>query len=433
MIEKFKKLIAKGSDKGLARDSATIAVGQILRLGLQACYFVVIARTLGPDQYGAFVAITALAAVAAPFAGLGAPNILLKNVSRDAKLLPVYWGNGIALICTSGVLFTLGLLAVAPLIVRPGLWSALLMVCVADLILIRLVELASFAATALGRMGETARLNVYISLTRLIAIILLLLVDAKPTVRQWTVAYIAASVVCSLYALITTSRIAGISFELKRIKTELAEASYFAVGGAAATVYNDIDKSMMARLSDLTSTGIYGAAYRIIDVSMAPIRAMTAAAYPEFFRRGERGLQATEQYAFGLIKRAAVFGAMIFVGCLLGAGLIPYALGPGFRSSVEATRWLAVIPLLRCVHLFLADSLSGAGYQGLRTAVQVGIGGLNIWLNIILIPRWSWRGAAWASVLCDGALALAFLLILRCLGRMRSSAAVEYAGAVEKI
>jgi O-antigen/teichoic acid export membrane protein len=73
----------------------------------------------------------------------------------------------------------------------------------------------------------------------------------------------------------------------------VAEGAYFAAGGSAATFYNDIDKTMLARMSDMRSTGIYGAAYRLIDVSMAPIKAMTSSAYAEFFRQGVKGPKAT--------------------------------------------------------------------------------------------------------------------------------------------
>jgi O-antigen/teichoic acid export membrane protein len=35
---------------------------------------------------------------------------------------------------------------------------------------------------------------------------------------------------------------------------------------------------------------------------------------------------------------------------------------------------------------------------------------LNIGLNLVLLPRWSWRGAAWTSLGCDGLLVVVFWL-----------------------
>jgi O-antigen/teichoic acid export membrane protein len=294
-----------------------------------------------------------------------------------------------------------------------GLTIALFFVCVSDLILIRVVDLAGFAFGALGRMGEAAKLNVYVGLARLGSVLVLVMTVKHPDVQQWTVAYVVGSMASSLYSFIRVTSVAGIRFSLGLMRKEITESSYFAVGTSAATIYNDIDKTMLARLSDFASTGIYSAAYRLIDVSIAPVRAMTSAAYPEMFRRGHHGPKAAEEYAWKLVKRSASFGLAVFLCLFIGAPILPHVLGNSFHSSVEAMRWLAVIPLLRCVHVFLGDALSGAGYQGTRTSVQVGIGVLNIVLNIYFIARWSWRGAAWTSVMCDGLLLLGFWVALK--------------------
>jgi O-antigen/teichoic acid export membrane protein len=78
-----------------------------------------------------------------------------------------------------------------------------------------------------------------------------------------------------------------------------------------------------------------------------------------------------------------------------------------------AVRLLALIPVMRCVHWFLADALSGANAQGLRTMVQVGVAVLNIGLNLIILPRWSWVGAAWTSLASDAILMVSIYGIVR--------------------
>ncbi|MGC1300439.1 MAG: oligosaccharide flippase family protein, partial [Alloacidobacterium sp.] len=107
-------MIGRLRTSGFAANTAKFAIGQGLRLAIQAAYFVLIARSLGPKQYGAFVAMTSLVAIAAPFAGFGSPMVLLKYVSRDRSLLAGYWGNGLLTIAVSGALLSLVILAVAP-------------------------------------------------------------------------------------------------------------------------------------------------------------------------------------------------------------------------------------------------------------------------------------------------------------------------------
>ncbi len=392
----------------LAKDTLTMSVGNVLRLFLQAVYFIAIARTLGSRQYGEFVAILAVIGVITPFAGLGSPSILLRSVSQDRGLLRTYWGNGLILIASTGSLFTGALCIFASLIL--GKESLLCMIClsISELLLSRVVELASFAFTALGKMRDTALLNIYISLSRLLCILCLAAIKTKPTLEDWCIAVLCGTSVCAAYSLWRIQRLEGAGLDLDILKRELSQSAFFAIGNSAATFYNDVDKSMLARLSSASAAGTYGAAYKIIDVSMAPIRAMTASSYAEFFRRGAAGPAHAMDYAKQLIKKSALFGIAIFVALMLAAPALPLVLGRTFEDSIEALRWLALIPLMRSIHLFLGDVLSGCGLNGSRTLVQVVVAVVNIGMNFILIRRWSWRGAAWSSLLCDALLLIGF-------------------------
>jgi len=79
---------------------------------------------------------------------------------------------------------------------------------------------------------------------------------------------------------------------------------------------------------------------------------------------------------------------------------------------------------LKAIHYFGADALTGAGHQGYRTVVQVGIAALNILLNLWLIPLYSWRGAAIATIVSDGLMGVAIWTLVWYLarhgGRLRS-------------
>jgi O-antigen/teichoic acid export membrane protein len=68
---------------------------------------------------------------------------------------------------------------------------------------------------------------------------------------------------------------------------------------------------------------------------------------------------------------------------------------------------------MRCVHWFLADALSGANAQILRTSIQVGVALLNIGLNLVILPRWSWVGAAWTSLASDAVLMVGIYLAVQ--------------------
>jgi O-antigen/teichoic acid export membrane protein len=223
--------------------------------------------------------------------------------------------------------------------------------------------------------------------------------------------YLLTSLLGTVYAVWKGSQLWGVpAIDLPALREDVAEGVFFSIGSAATTVYNDIDKIMLSKLSDLASTGVYAAAYRVVDVSMTPVRSLVSAAYPQFFRKGVGGIRATYPYALSLIPKAAIYGVFASASLWLFAPVLPIILGSKYDAVVPALRWLALIPLLRCFHVFLADALSGAGLQRIRTSIQVIVALLNIGLNLVILPRWSWRGAAWTSLGCDGLLVVIFWL-----------------------
>src|SRR3954451_12507042 len=100
----MRTLIDKARSSPLAKNTLWMFLGQALRIIVQAVYFIVIARLLGPAQYGAFVAVVALVAILAPFATLGFGNLLVKNVVRDRSTFAVCWGNALLVAAVSASL-----------------------------------------------------------------------------------------------------------------------------------------------------------------------------------------------------------------------------------------------------------------------------------------------------------------------------------------
>jgi O-antigen/teichoic acid export membrane protein len=186
---------------------------------------------------------------------------------------------------------------------------------------------------------------------------------------------------------------------------ELREGLYYSVSQSAQTIYNDIDKTMLAKLGDLSAAGIYAAAYRIIDVSVVPATSMRAAAYPGYFRAGQNGVSSSLAYTRRLLPKPILLSIVILAALLIGAPIVISFLGNKYAASVEVLRWLAPLPLLKTMHVFLADALTGAGYQRLRTVIQVAVAGFNVLFNLWIIPAYSWRGAAWSSIVSDALLA----------------------------
>ena len=391
------------SKKDLFRDTLHMSIGQGGKLVIQAIYFVLIARSLGPAYYGAFVAITALTGIIAPFSGLGTPNLFTKNFRSGKRSAQVCWGNGLMVTIITGAFFSLAVTVLNLVLHLKATLLVIFVVAICDLIFMKIADLAAFGFSATGSMKDTALQGFIMSALRLVAIAFLSWQFHPVQFNQWIFAYVVTGIVGALYAVYKAWRMWGRpELDLAAAREDTREGVYFSISTSAQSIYNDIDKTMLGRLASLVDTGTYGAAYRFIDVSMTPVRSLVSAAYPQFFRIGaEGGLKATRSYAFKLISKAILYGLGIFVVLELAAPLIPYVLGRRYEAVVPAVRWLAVIPVFRCIHSFLADALTGAGFQGSRTVIQIVIALVNILLNLWILPRWSWRGAAWTSIASD--------------------------------
>src|SRR5271165_1848718 len=313
----------------LARNTGWMLIGQGFRLVIQAMYFTVIARSLGVQNYGAFVGVVGLVGILYPFATLGSGNLLVKNVARDGKQFKKNFGLAILTILFSGsILF--GLVVLVSHFLLPGTIPARLVILVAasDLIAMSITTICGQAFLAFEGLKLTALISVLLSAMRLAGALIMVALYHSPSALQWGAFYFGTTSLAAMAALGMVFVKLGVPvFTLSRTGAESREGFYFSAGASAETIYNDIDKAMLARLGTLAATGIYGAAYRLIDVSFAPVASLLAAAYPGFFRAGVGGITATIKYAKPLLLRALVYAAVISIAVLAGAGIVPYVLG----------------------------------------------------------------------------------------------------------
>jgi O-antigen/teichoic acid export membrane protein len=391
----------------LARNTLWMFVGQGLRLVIQALYFVEIARSLGARNYGAFVGVVALVGIMYPFGDFGSGNLLVKNVSRNKRLFATYWGRALTTTAATSSGLFVGVLLLAHFLLPATIpLTLVLLVAASDLVGLNIIAICGQSFQAFDRLHWTAAINILISASRLIGASVLIAFNHHPSPLDWGYIYFCSTAgVAAIACILVISKLGSPRFNLLRSAAEFREGFYFSAGLSAQTIYNDIDKTMLVRLGTLEATGIYAAAYRLIDVCFVPVSSLLYASYSNFFRAGAGGIGACLAYAKPLLLRALGYAVFACLALLLCAGAVPYVLGSGYAKTAEALRWLAVLPALKVIHYFFSNALTGAGYQAWRTLIQVGVAVFNVLINLWLIPLYSWRGAAWSSVASDALLA----------------------------
>jgi len=400
----------------LLHGSAWIVSGQFVSMAFQAVYFVLMGRTLGSREYGAFVGVVALVALLTQFSSAGMEMILLRNISRDRRSFAATWGNALLITGCGFVLLLAAAALIGSLTLRPQFRLLIPWIALSDALFGKLVQLASRAFQGAGEMSYCARLTAFVYAARATLAAALYLYarywSGHPDARTWAHIYWLAPFAVAVFAFwLITSQLGWPRFQRLRLR-DLSEGLSFSFSSSSISAYNDIDKTFLISLGQTWAAGIYSAAYRVVDVASAPIYGIYAAATPRLFREGARSVGHASTQSRRLLLRTIPYGLAVAAALYFAAPVLPRLFGASFQGSVAALRWLCLLPLLRVFHYAWGTTITASASQWNRTATQFGAAALNLLLNFLLIPRWSWQGAAVASLITDGSLALSSRFVL---------------------
>ncbi|HEY9767788.1 MAG TPA: oligosaccharide flippase family protein [Coleofasciculaceae cyanobacterium] len=402
-LTEIKVKTAKLFQSSLAQDTLWMLFSKLFNVVMQAAYFIIVARWLGKENYGSFVVITATASIIFPFIPLGSEHLLVKNVSIDRSTFGTYWGNGLILITANSTLITIILLLLSPLLFPKNVqWGAILLILLADLICLSLLDLGSKCLMATNMINKTAQLGILSTCSKLLAALSLAVFFTNPSVATWGYLYFVSSAIMATFTIILVNKMLGVPRPiLSELKSNISEGLYFSISASANNINANLDKSMLGKLASVGAAGIYGSAYRFIDVGNVPLLALSGATYTRFFQHGASGIKGSLGFGKRLLPILTLYAIVSVVGYWILAPFIPVILGEEYREAIGALLWLSPLPAIATFQYLAADTLTGSGHQKTRSIVQVVAAIVNVLLNIWLIPKFSWQGAAWATLISD--------------------------------
>ena len=397
------------SAPGLKRNSVWMLSGQGASTLLQAGYFVLIGRALGSHQYGEFVGAASLVSVMSQFSSLGMDSIIIRDLSRDRTKFSSSWGLSLELSMVGFLAVAAVAIILGHFILSPEVRILLPFIALSDGLFARLSLLCSKAFQAVNNFAYTAKLMALSNLARaLMAGILYLEVlrsHELSTAYTWTRIYCLSSFAAALMGIVLVNKKLGMPTWARPSWKIVSEGISFSLASSSISIYNDIDKTYLVSVGQSSAAGIYSAAYRIVDVASTPLYGVYSAAFSRFFTEGAKSTLHASRFSRRLLKRTALYSSAAAILMFFSAPILPYVLGKSFASSTSALRWLCLLPLIRCFHYAAGATITGSVSQWYRTTQQIAAAVLNLGLNALLIPKFSWQGAAAASLLTDGALA----------------------------
>jgi O-antigen/teichoic acid export membrane protein len=402
LIEPF---VTRARKSVLVRNAGWLFAGQGLSFVVQGFYFIVLARLLGTTQYGLLAGAVALVAVVSQYSTFGSGLLFLRYVSPDHSRFRSYWGIILMSTLVLGTLLVVAVRLSGRWLVGAASVPLLFPIAIGDCLFAQLGNAAGQVFQTFEKMKFSAAITLLGSVSRCLIAVAMLVLLGRASAFQWAIASLTVTAISTCVAVGIVTRFFGLpSFSPSLLKKRLGEGFVFALSGSTTAVYNDIDKVVLSRFGMEQANGIYSMAYRMVNIGAMPVLSIVGAAFPRFFREGVKGIAATLPMARQLLRRTVWLSLGISVVMFASAPIIPHLVGKSYAESVSALRWLCLIPFFRSFHLSAGDAIAGAGHQKFRLVSQSIAAVGNLLLNLYLVPRYSWHGAAWASLGTDGAL-----------------------------
>lgn len=389
---------------GLARSGLVLLGWMLLRAATQATTVVWLARQLGAQPYGQFVAVVAVSSFLTPFVGLGLSHMLLRNAALD----PAHAGNYLACALRWWLRTLLPCVAASVVV---ALWLlperiallALVVVAAAELSATSLTELCARHLQAQQRTHAFGAVNAGLPGARLVALGLLWagMRDVGITAVLWT--YAASGLIYATLLWVPLRAAAKAPDAVLPEPMTARSGLPFSLAVFATKLQGDFNKPMLAQ-AGFVLTGTYNVAQRVVDMASLPVLALQEALWPRLYAQANPARQLRRSGA-ALLALALALGVALW----LVAPLLPVVFGADFADAVVVLRLLAWLPMLQVLRALLNyHAIHHGRTQQIGWAYAIG-GVVSVVSVAVLAPAYGLTGAVWAGYAAETVM-IVFLL-----------------------
>ena len=376
---------------------------RLLHIGVGFVMAVLLARYLGPEQFGVLSYAIAMTAIFASAGHMGLAGLVVREVVRKPEIIPETLGTTFVLkLSGMAVGFALVLLY-ALLFEEIGGTEFWMLLIVASAIFFQTFDVVEywFQSQVQARYPAIAKSSAVL----LSAAIKLLLIVSGAGVMAFAFAHtvqfvIAALLLALLYKGTTRLSLTDWTASFAKARELLSQGWIIYLGSIFAVIYMKIDQVMLKWMAGTEAVGVYAVAAQLSEAWYFLPTAIVASFFPRLIKlhaSDTERFRLRMQQLFDLLCVIAVAVAILVT--LVAEPLISLLFGAEYRQSAS----ILVIHVWGGVFIFMRALFSrwilieGALMFSLITQ---GLGALaNIGLNLLLIPRYGGEGAALATVL----------------------------------
>lgn len=393
----------------IARNAAYLLVSDVGVRVVTAAVAILVARYLGPEQYGVLSIALALLGVAGYLTDLGLTPLMIREGTKPGANIPELLSSTLwlRLMFAGATTFLVVLVAwfyypsatvrlVILAVVLPGVWAGV------------------FRGIGAGYFQMVQEMH-YVALINTVAAVAGSGILLLAVLSRWSLPGLSLG-----YGL---SALAGgaLGFCLVRRRVPFGRGRYsglalglpaFALGGGLGLLLPQLGPLILPHASGLEETGFFTAAYRIPGTLLAVPGVIAAAFYPQLFVYGNTDLRRHQDLSGRELRLMGTLGVLMAIPLSFYAGGIARVVfGSAWAErSGSALALLGVALALSCVSWPLADALTTQGLQGRRAGVQGLAVAVGAWAYFLFGRLWGAWGAALAALVVEVVLLGGFLI-----------------------
>lgn len=391
----------------IAKNTGILLISHVISYLLGFVYVMYTARHLNKEGFGVLSFALAFAQIFGVLIDLGLGPLIVREIARDKSLASKYLANiGVMKLILAVITFML-IASVINLLGYPKQTVRVVYLIALSVIFTALTRMLYSIFQAFEKM-------VYQSLGQILKGVLMLIgiiyaIRSDFSVIGFAFAFSAAAFIVLGYSLVILRwKFAGPVFtsganllEVDRSfwKQSIKEAWPMAAAALWLTICFRIDTVMLSLLKGDAAVGLYSAAYRVSEVSTIIPAMFVASVFPVMSRyhKDSRDLFVS---AYGKLVKFLLYLAlpMALTVTFLAEPIVNLIFKEGYLESTIALQILIWSAAFSYVGIVFGAVLITADKQMLRLKLIVIIFILDVVLNLIMIPKYSYVGASIATV-----------------------------------
>lgn len=179
-------------------------------------------------------------------------------------------------------------------------------------------------------------------------------------------------------------------------------------------IYYRIDVIMLSIMKDQSAVGLYGASYKILEVLIAlpgMFMGLLLPLFAKYYKQDRERFKHVFQQAFNILLTIAI--PLTVGGILLSSKILELIAGAEFLPATATLQVLFIGIGFIFLGNLMGHILIGAEFQNKSMYIAIIGAFLNVGLNIYLIPRYSYLGAAIATAITEGLVLISYIYLVR--------------------